>query len=490
MPFLLSGPRNLASDPQQYHQQEGAATENSPVSPERIVFNVSGLVFETYATTLHRFPSTLLGDPVKRATFFDPHRGHYFFDRHRESFESILFYYQSNGLIQRPLTVSLAVFLEEVKFFQLGEKVIRILLRDEGLKSVEDILLPDDAIRRNMWLFVEYPLSSCYARWFYFFSMTMILISVASFCLETLPMFITYHVDISSSVPKFTTDNIFFKEEFFYLELACMVWFTIEIVIRFYSCPNRYLFFKSALNILDIASILPFYALVVMMCFEIPITSPTVYLRFFRFLRLFRVVRVLKLSRHSKGLQVLAKTMVTSGRELTLLLFFVIVCVVLFATAVYYAELDSRPNSFTSIPDSFWWAVVTMTTVGYGDMRPQTMLGKFVGCLCAVAGVLTIALPVPVIVSNFNYFYVKEKENEELINYAVLNRRRVRENNSSSVNIPKSFDRTGNYDEEITSVTERDALYVRRVSNWPNHSQTFNHIYREDAPINQRKHSR
>lgn len=461
IPFNRS--RKLTSDPQQNQQQEGSTTKNPSVSSEKIVFNVSGLVFETFVTTVNKFPSTLLGDPVKRAQFYDPRHGHYFFDRHRESFASILFYYQSNGFIQRPLTVSLAVFLEEVKFFQLGEKVIRILLRDEGLKSIEDILLPGDAFRRSVWLFIEYPLSSRYARWFSIFSITVILISVGSFCLETLPLFITYRVDFSDSVPKLTADNFCLRDEFFYLELVCMLWFTIEIIIRFYSCPNRYLFFRSTLNILDIASVLPFYALLIMMCFEIPITRPTVYLRFFNLLRLFRVIRVLKLSRHSKGLQVLAKTMMTSGRELTLLLFFLIVCVVLFATAVYYTEFDSRPNSFTSIPDSFWWAVVTMTTVGYGDMHPQTTLGKFVGCLCAVAGVLTIALPVPVIVSNFNYFYMKEKENEELINYTVLNRQKILENNSSSVNISKTLDWMRKYDEDSMSMAGRDSLYIRRA---------------------------
>ncbi|VDK22798.1 unnamed protein product [Taenia asiatica] len=470
MSFLSSRSRKLTTDQQQPQQQAEGTAENPSISSEKVVFNVSGLIFETYATTLNKFPSTLLGDPAKRAQFYDPRRGHYFFDRHRESFESILFYYQSNGFIQRPLTVSLAVFLEEVKFFQLGEKVIRILLKDEGLKSIDDILLPGDTFRRNIWLFVEYPLSSRYARWFSIFSIAVILISVASFCLETLPLFITYRVEFSDSVPKFIADNFFFRDDFFYVEVTCVLWFTIEIIIRFYSCPNRYLFFKSALNILDIASVLPFYALLIMMCFEIPITRPTVYLRLFHLLRLFRVIRVLKLSRHSKGLQVLAKTMVTSGRELTLLLFFLIVCVVLFATAVYYTEIDSRPNSFTSIPDSFWWAVVTMTTVGYGDMHPKTTLGKFVGCLCAVAGVLTIALPVPVIVSNFNYFYMKEKENEELINYALLNRRNIRENNSSSVNISRPLGWMRKYDEDVASVTEKDTLYIGRPNNWSKHS--------------------
>jgi len=118
-------------------------------------------------------------------------------------------------------------------------------------------------------------------------------------------------------------------------------------------------------------------------------------------------MRLFKLTRHSPGLKILIHTFKASAHELTLLIFFLVIGIVIFASLVYYAErIQYNPtNDFTSIPVGLWWAIETMTTVGYGDMTPKTYIGMFVGSFCALTGVLTIALPVPVIVSNFALFY-------------------------------------------------------------------------------------
>jgi len=92
--------------------------------------------------------------------------------------------------------------------------------------------------------------------------------------------------------------------------------------------------------------------------------------------------------------------------------------------SVYYAErIQPNPhNDFNSIPLGLWWALVTMTTVGYGDMVPKTYLGMFVGALCALGGVLTVALPVPVIVSNFEMYYSHTQVRDvEYVNYDTSN---------------------------------------------------------------------
>ncbi|XP_037911858.1 potassium voltage-gated channel protein Shaker isoform X2 [Hermetia illucens] len=398
---------------------------------ERVVINVSGLRFETQLRTLNQFPDTLLGDPSRRLRYFDPLRNEYFFDRNRPSFDAILYYYQSGGRLRRPVNVPLDVFSEEIKFYELGERATNKFREDEGFIKEEEKPLPENENQRKVWLLFEYPESSQAARVVAIISVFVILLSIVIFCLETLPEFKHYKVfNTTTNGTKIEEDEVpDITDPFFLIETICIIWFTFELSVRFLACPNKFNFFKDVMNIIDIIAIIPYFITLATVVAEeedtlnlpkAPVspqdksTNQAMSLAILRVIRLVRVFRIFKLSRHSKGLQILGRTLKASMRELGLLIFFLFIGVVLFSSAVYFAEAGSENSFFKSIPDAFWWAVVTMTTVGYGDMTPVGVWGKIVGSLCAIAGVLTIALPVPVIVSNFNYFYHRETDQEEM----------------------------------------------------------------------------
>nr|8TEO_A Chain A, Potassium voltage-gated channel protein Shaker [Drosophila melanogaster]8TEO_B Chain B, Potassium voltage-gated channel protein Shaker [Drosophila melanogaster]8TEO_C Chain C, Potassium voltage-gated channel protein Shaker [Drosophila melanogaster]8TEO_D Chain D, Potassium voltage-gated channel protein Shaker [Drosophila melanogaster] len=398
---------------------------------ERVVINVSGLRFETQLRTLNQFPDTLLGDPARRLRYFDPLRNEYFFDRSRPSFDAILYYYQSGGRLRRPVNVPLDVFSEEIKFYELGDQAINKFREDEGFIKEEERPLPDNEKQRKVWLLFEYPESSQAARVVAIISVFVILLSIVIFCLETLPEFKHYKVfNTTTNGTKIEEDEVpDITDPFFLIETLCIIWFTFELTVRFLACPNKLNFCRDVMNVIDIIAIIPYFITLATVVAEeedtlnlpkAPVSpqdkssNQAMSLAILRVIRLVRVFRIFKLSRHSKGLQILGRTLKASMRELGLLIFFLFIGVVLFSSAVYFAEAGSENSFFKSIPDAFWWAVVTMTTVGYGDMTPVGVWGKIVGSLCAIAGVLTIALPVPVIVSNFNYFYHRETDQEEM----------------------------------------------------------------------------
>uniref|UniRef100_A0A3B4XSS5 Potassium voltage-gated channel, shaker-related subfamily, member 7 n=1 Tax=Seriola lalandi dorsalis TaxID=1841481 RepID=A0A3B4XSS5_SERLL len=407
--------------PLEPHQSGWALTE-------RLAINVSGMRYETQLSTLAQFPDSLLGDPQRRLRYFDPLRNELFLDRSRYCFDAILYFYQSGGRLRRPANVPLDMFLEEIRFYELGEDIIDRFKEDEGFPKEEERPLPTNELQRRLWMLFEYPESSSGARIIAIISVMVIVISILIFCLETLPEFRNEkeqreqfttipHPTIANETilvpPGFTP----FQDPFFIVETICICWFSFELIVRFTCAPSKTHFFKDVMNTIDFFAIIPYFVTIGTELAKDKGAQPSVSLALIRVIRLVRVFRIFKLSRHSKGLQILGQTLKASLRELALLIFFLFIGVILFSSAVYFAEVDRPDTAFTSIPEAFWWAVVSMTTVGYGDMYPETVGGKLVGSMCAIAGVLTISLPVPVIVSNFSYFYHREMECEEHTEY-------------------------------------------------------------------------
>ena len=237
-----------------------------------------------------------------------------------------------------------------------------------------------------------------------------VLLSIATFCLET---DLAFRVQRNSSIPKNSSwtksEKTLYTEvhpSLDYLDYICIAYFTLEFIVRFAFCPNKATFFKVLLNWVDLLSILPFYFEQLILFIESSLEDSGM-IQLLNSMRLIRIFRIFKLTRHFSGLKIIGHTVRASAKELALLIMFMMITVLIFACLIYYAEAvkEHELNKFKTIPVGFWWALVTMTTLGYGDFYPRTGLGYIVGAMCALAGVLVLALPVPIIVNNFSLYY-------------------------------------------------------------------------------------
>lgn len=186
-------------------------------------------------------------------------------------------------------------------------------------------------------------------------------------------------------------------------EKISMALFSIEYMLRLWSCTadpqwkhpikGRIRYILTGMALIDLFAILPGF---------LPILFHHADMRFLRIVRLIRILRILKLGRYSESVQMLGRIIKRKREELYVTLFVAVVIMLLSASMLYTVEHDIQPKVFGSIPQAMWWAVVTMTTVGYGDIYPVTAIGKILASICTLLGIALFAMPTAILASGFS----------------------------------------------------------------------------------------
>lgn len=174
-----------------------------------------------------------------------------------------------------------------------------------------------------------------------------------------------------------------FRTYIIWAEWAFTVAFTLEYAVRIYCAPQRWRYIRSFYGIIDLLSILPTYLSLVF--------PGATYLLIVRLLRVLRIFRILKLLRYISEANILARSIMLSRRKILIFFVAVLVLATIFGSLMFVVE--GPRNGFTSIPRSIYWTIVTITTVGYGDIVPHTIFGQFVACAAMLTGYSIIAIP-------------------------------------------------------------------------------------------------
>ena len=350
----------------------------------RLAFNIRGVYYETYEETLMRFPNTLLGNPALREQFCNAENNQFYLDRSHHIFDTILFFYQSGGILAKPDHVDEDDFQSELKFFGIIKDPV----------AMETPVVENFKFKRKLWLLFEYPKSSIAAKILAKFSLFMILISTLTYCLETVNSpFLKTGIHRGHKIGEMPPGS-----PWTILESIYTVWFFVEYILRFYSHEKKRTFVFSVLGLVDLLAIIPFIIIV----FVIKHKSSTA-VRVFKFLQIFRI---LKLTRYSKSLQLLGKSLYYCKGQISLLLVFFFINCFACGSMLYWIEKTSPKSKFATIMDTMWFCVISMTTVGYGDIIPQTDLGKVMGAMTILIGIVVLFhIFIPVYLSYFALLY-------------------------------------------------------------------------------------
>ncbi|XP_051644402.1 potassium voltage-gated channel subfamily V member 2 [Manacus candei] len=419
-------------------------------APSMLNINVGGQSYRLTYQAVAIYPKTRLGrlatstDRRCQLGLCDDYAAQvdeYFFDRDPAVFQLVYNFYAS-GVLRVRDELCPCSFLEELSYWGVRLKYTprccRICFEErrdelrEQLKVQRELRSQAEAEeneqlfhhmryygpqRWRLWNLMEKPFSSVTAKVMAVASSFFVLISVVALALNTVEEM--QQVDWKSGDSRPVLEHI---------ETLCIAFFTLEYLLRLVSTPDLRRFASSALNAVDLIAILPLYLQLLLECFtdddqprgrgsqhehDIEKVGRVGKVgQVLRIMRLMRIFRILKLARHSTGLRAFGFTLRQCYQQVGCLLLFIAMGIFAFSAMVYTVEHDVSSTNFTSIPHAWWWAAVSISTVGYGDMCPETHLGRLFAFLCIAFGIILNGMPISILYNKFSDYYSKLKAYE------------------------------------------------------------------------------
>ncbi|XP_032874681.1 potassium voltage-gated channel subfamily V member 2 [Amblyraja radiata] len=417
----------------------------SPFKDYNLNINVGGRMFQINYRAAARFPKTRIGrlatytDPTRKLDLCDDYSvkdNEYFFDRDPAIFHHIFNFYKT-GVLWIKNELCPRNFLEEIHYWGIrikhSNRCCRISFEErqdelnEQLKVQRDLQaeleveedeehfrdLMYGRQRRVIWNLVENPFSSVIAKLMALTSSMFVLVSIVAMALNTVE-------EMQYKSPAGQLSGHTYME---HVETICIIFFTAEYVLRVLTTPDIKKFARSTLNGVDLIAILPFYLQITLECFEDDdygkhgqdierVGRVGKVGQVLRIMRLMRIFRILKLARHSTGLRAFGFTLKQCYQQVGCLFLFIAMGIFSFSALVFSVEHDVPGTNFTSIPHAWWWAAVSISTVGYGDVVPETALGKTFGFGCIAFGIILNGMPISILYNKFSDYYSQLKSYE------------------------------------------------------------------------------
>ncbi|XP_076000854.1 potassium voltage-gated channel subfamily V member 2 [Genypterus blacodes] len=404
--------------------------------------NVGGKAFQIPKHLVLRYPKTRIGilalctDPVKRLTLCDDYNvqnNEFFFDRDPTFFHYIFHFYHKNVLWVMD-SLCPVNFEEEMKFWGLklkdAPRCCRILF-EEKVDDIRDHLKLNQELideikphqddecyktmflgnfRKILWDLMENPYSSLTAKAFAVFSSLFVVISIVAMTLNTVPELRQYKVSGRTYME--------------WVEVSSILFFTLEYFLRLLTTADIKHFVKSALNFVDLVAVMPYFIHFIFETFVIDsedlnaqedlkaMSRVSKISKVLKVVKLMRIFRILKLARHSTGMRAFGFTIRQCSEQVCCLFLFIAMGIFTFSALMHSVEVDQPGTPFSSIPDAWWWAAVSISTVGYGDVIPISYLGRCVAFGCISFGIILNGMPISILFNKFSDYYAKLKQQQ------------------------------------------------------------------------------